>query len=595
MPARSRFSLEIFTAVAILLLVTPISTTSSFAQPVSEAAGGPPTTAQLLKSLESDVPRIAASAARSLGVVFAPGGRGGEDRNAVVAKLIEHVSSKKDPEIRRQCAIALGEIQAKEAADAVQETLQDSEIEVVLAAGEAIAKILPVDEAREFLTSVEQPLAKVGAYNGLSKIAKPVDAEYLLTGVASENWQAQKAAVEGLRRAVSAGAELDEEQYKSIATVLGADTLNAAGAAVQFFTHTHNANAVAALRDAVDPEIHPDNWRQRAMGLRAIYHRGWPRSRPELHLVVRNLGDSVANVNNECYRIINDIREDHHVHLHHQMPILVDELERAGPLSRRGAIMKLMPHDIENIYASRVAVVAAKTLTEASEDGEAWPAQVQALRVIGATKYSGCIEEVCASVNSNVGNVRSAAGDTLQRLGAVCPEEEAAKVAPLLHTHLENAIDWRKSAIAAGAIGAYANEETVAPLISLLAHDVLNVRQAASQSLVLIAKENDELRPKVDELLYDRIQDTPDTWQYGAPVLAALGDVKALPLLTRILLGDDWRAQEAAAKAVKDLAANNVINDKALSKALVTASQSRVLQVQRACDLALRELTKQQE
>ena len=55
------------------------------------------------------------------------------------------------------------------------------------------------------------------------------------------------------------------------------------------------------------------------------------------------------------------------------------------------------------------------------------------------------------------------------------------------------------------------------------------------------------------------------------------------------------QAQEAAAKAVEALAMNHDINDEALTKALIAASQSEVIQVQRACDLALRHLTKSVE
>ncbi|MCA9268739.1 MAG: hypothetical protein KDA41_09730, partial [Planctomycetales bacterium] len=562
-------------------------------------AASPLSVPQLLRNLDSDNAKAAASAARTLGVVFAPGGRGGEDRDLVVTKLIEHLASQKSSEIRRQCAVALGEIRAAEAAEPMKQTLQDKEIEVVLAGAEAVAKILPVDAARNYLTEVgasEVSLAKVGAYHGLATIAKPEDAPFLLTGVDSPNWQAQRAAVQGLQRAVRAGAKLDEDQYKAVAGVLGADTVNAADAAIGFFTSTDNPGAVAALRDAADPEIHPDDWRMRTMALRAMYHRGWPRSRPELPLIVRNLGDKTANVDGEVWRMLNKWREDHHLHLSSQMPILVSELERAEPLARRGAIMGQMPSDMDAQYASRVAIVAAKTLTEAAEVEEAWPTQAQALRIIGATQYSGSIEEVCAAVNSNVGNVRSAAGTALERLGAACPAEQAAKVAPLLEPLLVRSVDWRKTSVAASAVGAYANEETLAPLVKLLAHDVLNVRQGASRSLELIAAgPSADLRAKLETLVYDELNQNTAAWEYGAPVLAALGDVKAAPLLTRMLGGADWRAQAAAGRAVQSLAQQHAIRDEALSRALVVASQSSVLQVQEACDLALRELAKRNE
>ena len=79
---------------------------------------------QLLRNLESDDAHVAASAARSLGVVFAPGGRGGEDKDKVIAQLIVHLGSQKDADIRRQCAVALGMIRAAEATEPMKKTLQ---------------------------------------------------------------------------------------------------------------------------------------------------------------------------------------------------------------------------------------------------------------------------------------------------------------------------------------------------------------------------------------------------------------------------------------------------------------------------------------
>ena len=538
-----------------------------FVPALSAQKANPLSVPQLLRNLESDNEHVAASAARSLGVVFAPGGRGGEDKAKVVTQLIEHLSSQKGPEIRRQCAVALGMIRAAEAAEPMKKTLEDPEIEVVLAAGEAVGQILPVDEARKYLKEVgagDAGLAKVGAFHGLSTIAKPEDAPFLLTGVGSENWRAQKACVNGLHRAVRAGADLSEDEYKSIAVVLGADTVNAADSAVHFFSHAHNPGAVAALRDAVDPEIHPDNWRQRARALRAIRHRNLPRSQPELPLVIRNLGDKTANVNNEVLSMLQYFREERRLHHHTLMPILVSELERAEPLRRRGAIMKQMHHDIDEQYASRVGTVAAKTLIDAASNEEEWPARAQALRIVGVTAHSGAIEEVANAVDSNIANVRSAAGVALERIGPVCPPEEAVKVAPILHPHLSDAVDWRKTTVAAGAIGSYANSETIDPLVNLLAHAVLNVRRDASRSLVLIANGEDaDLKAQMDAALYAKLDANSASWEHGAPVLGALNDPKAVPNLTKMLASEHWLTQEAAARAVAALAMDHEINDQA--------------------------------
>lgn len=581
-------------ALAASFVVAVLGASFAFAQPAA-----PLSVPQLLRNLESDNVNTASSAARTLGVIFAPGGRGGEDKATVVTKLIAHLDSQKGMEIRRQCAIALGSIRAAEAAEPMKKALADDAVEVVIAAGEAVAQVLPVDDARAYLAEVgkgDAPLAKVGAYHGLAIIAKPADAPFLLTGVTSDNWRAQQASVRGLERAVRAGATLEIADYKKIATVLGTDTVNAADAAVHFFTHIHNANAIAALEDAADPEVHPANWRQRAKALRAIYHRHWPRNRPQLPLVIRNLGDKTVNVNNEVVGILNDIREKGRVRMHTLMPVLVSELERAKPLRRRAAIMGQMPYEIEPQYASRTAVVAARTLTEAAKDEAEWVAHAQSLRIIGATGYSGVMEDVAKSVDSNVADVRAAAGTALQRVGSVCPPEQAAKVAPLLQPYLTKSVDWRKTAVAAASVGAYANDATIDPLVDLLAHSVLNVRRGASRSLVLIASDADSpLRAKVDTAVHAKLANNPAGWEYAAPVLAALDNPKAITLITKMLRNGDWRTQEAAANAVKSLAANHKISDDALNKALVAASQSEVLQVQRATDNALRELAKRAE
>jgi HEAT repeat protein len=551
---------------------------------------------QLLRNLESDNPSTAASAARTLGVMFAPGGGQDADRAKVVTQLVTHLASKKSAIIRRNCAVALGKIRAAEAADPMKQALSDEEVEVVMAAGEAVAQILSTDEARNYLTEVgggDSLQAKIGAYHGLATIAKPQDAPFLLKGVESANWRIQQATVKGLERAVRAGAELDAEQYKTIAKILGADTANAANAAVHFFTHTHQTNALAALRDAADPEVHQDNWRQRAMALRAIRHRGWPRSQPEMDLVIRNLGDKTVNVTNESINFLNYIHKEHRVNHRTLMPVLVSELERAEPLGRRAAIMKQMPNNVDPAYASRAAAVAAKTLAEASKVEAEWVAHAEALRLIGGTGYSGVMADVANSINSNVANVRNAAGQALQRLGSTCPAEERALVAPILLPLLTNPVDWRKSSIAAGSVGGYADDATIAPLVDLLAHSVVNVRAGASKSLVVIAESgSDELRKKVDAAVHPKLEGTPTAWQYGAPVLGALKDIKAVPLLTSMLASSDWRAQEQAGLAVARLADNQKVDNQALSQALVRASQSEVLQVQRACDTALRNLSK---
>jgi hypothetical protein len=179
-------------------------------------------------------------------------------------------------------------------------------------------------------------------------------------------------------------------------------------------------------------------------------------------------------------------------------------------------------------------------------------------------------------------------------LSTVCSAEQRALVSPVLLPYLTDASDWRKTAVAAGAAGYYASPEMIAPLAGLLAHSVLNVRDAAGQSLVKFVETGDDAqRRAVEEALYEALESSDGAWEAGAPVLGALGDVKAVPVLTKILQRGGWRAKTAAASAVALIAEQHEINDKPLSDSLISAAQSDILQLQDAANQALRVLNKE--
>jgi HEAT repeat protein len=557
---------------------------------------------QLMKNLDSDTVRIASSAARSLGVIFSPGGRGGEEKGEVVGLLIERLESPRGAELRRECAVALGRIRATEATEGLKKAMNDEDVDVAMAAGEAVGQILPIDEARVFLIeqgSGESELVQVAAYHGLAPIAKPEDADFLIRGLKAKNWRTQQAAVGGLERAVRAGAQIEPPAYDAAAGVLGSEITNAANAAVHFFTHVRNPESFRALVAAADTRgdgsASDTTWRNRTYALRAVYHLGWPSNRAALPVVFRNLGDPIANVSNEAKRTLYELRKDHHVSHADLFPAMLVELEKADSLPMRAGIMREMGSQVDRQFASRVAKIASATLEEASKDKAAWPARTYAITLLGASGFTGAMEPIARSVSDDVANVRQAAGRALEALSPVCPPEERAKVAPILQPLLATPVDWRKTAIAARAAGYYSGADAVDPLVKLLSHSVLNVRQGASHGLVaIIDRKDDALRTAVDGQIYSELAGNRRAWEFGSPILGALEDKKAIAQLTKILDEGDWRAQEAAARATARIAAATPINDEALSRALIRAAQSQVVQVQDAANVALRELTKEE-
>ncbi len=157
---------------------------------------------------------------------------------------------------------------------------------------------------------------------------------------------------------------------------------------------------------------------------------------------------------------------------------------------------------------------------------------------------------------------------------------------------LSKPVDWHKTAVAAQSVGQYATADCVEPLVLLLSHSVLNVREGASHSLVVIAERGDEpLTAKVDGAIYSELAGNPRAWEFGAPVFGALEQLKAIRQLTTILERGDWRAQASAAEAVARIAAIHKISDKPLSDALIGAAQSKVLQTQDSANKALRRST----
>jgi HEAT repeat protein len=569
------------------------------AKPAPQAQAEENPEPRLMINLESDNVKAAAAAARSLGVIFTPGGKGGPEVAEVTDALIAKLTSTKGAELRREASTALGHMQAKKSLDGLKAAIGDADVQVAVAAAEAVAEVLPSDEARTFLKdrgADESENVKAGVYSALAKIAKPEDAEFLVAGLKIDNWRVQEGAVRGLERAVHAGARLQPEDYDGVALVLGSEMLNASNAAVHFLTHIRNDESLRATLAATqvrgDGSETDGSWRTRAAALRTIRELGWPTCEEALPQIISNLGDKTSNVTNTARNILVWGRKEHYVTQQDLFPILLRELEKAEALSLRAGIMREMNDDVDKQYASRVATVAAKTLEEAKEVKAEWPARARALTLLGATGYTGNIELIAECASDDVTDVHTAAGKALEQLAPLCEAERRASVPPILQPLLEKPVDWRKTAVAARAIGHYPSEEAVESLSLLLSHSVLNVRDAASQSLALYAAD-DALRDSVQKAAFREVASTRGAWEYGSRVLGALESPEAIPLLIRVLKDGDWHTQVSASNAVAQIATANKIANKELSDTLIQVAQSDVLQVQDAANQALRVLAKE--
>jgi HEAT repeat protein len=534
-----------------------------------------------------------------LGVIFTPGQKVRDDRDKVIDALIGKLTARQGGALRRETATALGNIQAAKAVDSLKDTLKDEDHTVSTAASNAIAKILPVDEAREYLKAQAFEASEsvhVAVYDAMSKIAKPEDTDFLLDGLPSKNWRTEMNAVKGIERTVRAGARLKPESYDKIAAVFGNEITNASNAAVHFFTHVRNEESMRAVHAAADKRGDGSkddvSWRDRVYALRTIYSWGFPKNEASLPVVIRQLGDRTANVTNEARRLLNHLKKEKLISQHDLYPLFLTELETAESLPLRAGIMREWGSHVDEQYASRIAKVASKTLTEAMEVKEEWSARAYSATLLGAAGYTADVETISKCVADDVSNVRSAAGRALEQLSVLCSDEEAALVPPILLPLLKQSTDWRKSAVAARASGFYPSDSAVEPLIKLLSHSVINVKAASSGSLSRLAESDAGLKEKIEAPLFAEIAKVAGSWEYGARVLGTLQNPKAIPLLTTILNKGAWRSQQNAARAVKDIADLNTIKDESLNQALIAAAQSEVLQVQDAANEALRSIAK---
>lgn len=548
----------------------------------------------LLRNLDANNPRVAASAARSLGVVFAPGGRDGEEVTKVTQALIGKLGSTSGT-VKREAATALGAMLARDALDPLKETIRDADYTVAVAAANAVRKILPVEEARTYLKEIAgdpTETVQIAAYDAMVEIAGANEADVMIKGLAATNWRIQTSSVRGLERSINAGARPGPEVFDQVAALLGNEVANVAEAALHLLSRVRHPDAMRAIIAATDAEGEAA-WRTRMYAVRTIYNMGWPRMEPGLSAVVRQLGDPTQNVVNEARGIINWLRSEHKMHQNQLFPILLQELEVAQTDRLRAGLMAEMGHRIPSQYATRVATVASAALKEGMTNKEVWAVRAHAINLLAYTEHTTSIEDIAQCVGDDVPNVRQNAGGALGRLWSHCTDEQKAKIAPILQPYLSNTEDWRKTSVAARNAGYYPSSEAILPLVKLLTHGVVNVKDSAAHSLQNMCQHKDDaFRSEVENHLIPQLEATDLSWEYGVRVLGALQNPAHVALLTRILERGNWRAQENGAKAAAAIADGNKVEDKALNDVLIRNAQSTIVQVQEASNDALRALAR---
>ena len=598
---------------------------------------------KLLQNLDGRDLWVSVSAARSMAYIFGPGGRETKDVEKVKKALMRTLETGRWWELRKECADALGQINVIEAVDVLAAALDDNAPSVGVAAAKALGLIktgdaidalkaavdgkndfvlmavaeqlaarLPAHETREIMITQFQEGSegsKVAASKVMIPLWTPEESELLLAALEVENWQIHANAIRGLLTAARGGLEFEDDVYEQLGDRLGHPVANIADAAMDFLGTLARKEALRILIKQADfrgdGERGDTTWRNRTYALKAFYqmrtryrYQGRngtvelvdvSRVKPALPAIIRNLGAPTANVVNVAKNILYEIRNNEQMPPRFLQPFFVRELEEAVSLRLRSSIMEEMGTDISKDYAPRVAKVASASLVESIAVDTAWPLRMRSIALLGVCGDTSAIEVIAGSVNDDMPNVRQAAGTALGQLAELCTDDEKAKVSEILIPVIVNPPDWRKAAIAAGVLSGYPDIAAAAPLVKNLSHTVINVQEAASQTLASYAGSKDaELKAHVAQLLYEEIGMNSRSWEYGAPVLGALMDRQAIPFLVMILTKGEWRAQANAASSVSAIAGATRVKDKALRDALIKCSQSNTLQVYNAANKALR-------
>ena len=565
------------------------------AAPLARAQDDDPT-AGLLATLKAGNARTAAAAARALGVLLDGAGDSAE-ASEVVEALIAALSSD-DAALREQSATALGRIMNAQGLAALPQALADENPQVALAAARAIAGSLPTTEARALFKehAESSDSARIACYGALAPLALPEDLEFLLAGLASEQWQVQQHALQGLRLAVDAGAQLDQSAYEQVALVLGCEYLDASQEAIDFFVaQADDETARAVLIGAVDhqgegslPGQLDGSWRTRTNALRAITQLGWPATGEALPAAIRQLGDPTTNVQSEARGVLMAVTREGHFSETELCERLLTELEATESLAVQSGILLHLKDGVPPELADRTATAAAAALESSMASDDAWALREDAIALLANLNATGSVAAIAACLNDEIPNVYQGAADALLVLGPQCEEKDRTAAAQAIATVLQNPRDWRNETIAARAAAVFPSDEVLPPLAAGLTHEVLNVREAASETLATLAREGDSQQVgSVRSAIFREMGSSREAYEYGAMVLGATRDPGVLGLLFRVLESDEPRDRVAAALAVAEIASHNEIPPGPLTEALALLATTDVPEVQVAAQQAL--------
>jgi len=550
----------------------------------------------LLKKLSSAKPGTSMIGAQLLGRLFAAGGDGktGAVPEEVVGALVVRLRALSGIagtwQVRRASARALGDMRARAALEPLEYALEDSSLEVVIAATEALAGILPEEEMRKL---VHEKLngaghARSAAARYLAANAQPGDLEGLVTGLYADDWRARKHCAAGIAKIAGTGATLSDEACTTLAGLLRDDILNVVNTARDALVAARSPQAIAALVEAAKPRPGPApgagaddfTWRMRKSAIEALGRIGMPAVEEHLPVILAGLGDSDYTIGDAAQQALARMQLDEFY------PQLLKEFEKTQTSVGRANILEAMSRNVPEEYKQRVSELALKALHEA-EDKDQPRVRAATISLLGIMASPKAIEHIAAHVSDPSAVVRAASLQALRSMKL--SDEQKDDVSAFLLPGL-SAKDWRRALSSATALRYFPSRKAVAPLINEgLPHEVVNVQKAAVAALIACAAD-EEGKPALENALLAGVARNPRVWEYGANVFGTLRTKQAVRPLADMILADGgkdhWRTQANAARALVAIGVKN----EDVEMALAICIQSEIRQVRDAGEKAIKAL-----
>jgi hypothetical protein len=570
---------------------------------------------KLLANLKADSMVARASAARTLGRMYAPekDGEKPSDTEEIVKALKELMQTdfeEKSWPVRRACCRALGAIghRNRDSINALRGALGDGDLEVVLAAMHGLERLLSEKEMRERvheeLDTKGHPRAAAARY--LVDKATPEDVPALakwltLNDVPDEDWRIRTYCARALGRVASQGGTLPPKVCGDLAELLDDNIQNVIDAAKRTLliaSKRSNDAVVTALAAAAKPsrpapppegEKPPDDtsWRRRVHALDVLAKIGVGAVRKHLDVVIVAVGDDTVDVSAAGQKALATIPAAE------RYPLLLDALDKADNDARRAGLLTALSTGLPVQHRAKASKLALAAL-QASQ-GRSARLRIAGLQLLSASDAAAAAEVIAAAVADDSPAVRRAAVGLLSR--AAPKIKGSAAIATAIGGWIEPKEEtWRKGLAAARALRVVPCKEGVEPLVKRgLTHPVINVKAAAVDALIQYGREA-ELKAEVEKQLLAETKAGRAAWEYGARVFGHLKTRAAVPRLVEMIEAadagkDHWRTLVNACRALGQI---GVKNDKAIA-ALEVCSRNEVLQVQDAADRALRILGTEQK